>query len=494
MAQRRQVPRPRHLFPEAAAFLIDVRRSALYFGFGSRAAFGRIPVWILGSLAGITAVMLTATLFFSRDPVQAAPVAAAPVEVPPVTPVFTPEPISTLPNPPVTTVPMLQPVETPIIASPPPIKNLARLTMDLERTNFDVPFDEVTVRTRSSFDQKVEIPNLTLTDLWRRAIQRSSFAAPFYSYVASAAQVSVPSPALMASEQVPLQRAPESNRDVGLLIEKSIVPLCTPGESVSYEITLINVSLKTIEQVVVRERISELQRVTEVLPTAGLSDNELVWTLTSLEPGATKKLKITLVPEVAGEIFTETLVLPTTRLAATVNVRAPAPVRQPNPPQPPPQQPAPVVARPPQGTPQLKLTYTALPSLKQGDTLSMIFSLTNIGTAPADDVQLYLRLSGEFEHRYGDYVHHRVGRLEPGQTRRALLQATARTPGQGRLVTSVTMQGNETEARELRIPISSVAGNTSPSNTATPRSSVTQVRPASTRESQSILAYSPELP
>ncbi len=429
MAQRRHIPRPRHLFPETAAFLIGLRRTALYFGFGSRAAIGRIPIWIVGSLAGITCVMLTISLFFLRENAVAAPVKQAPaVQLP---------------------VPLASPTIT--VPDPVPYRNSSspNIAMDFIRTNFPFPFDEFRQFTVTSLDQAIKFPTLAGRDLWRQTIQRPASLATFASWLEIARALPANWGGLVASNQVPLQLAPDAARDLGLLIQKTPLGRGIPGESVSYDIVIINVSLKTIEQVVVREKISELHRVTEVLPSAHLSENELVWTLNSLEPGSVKRLNVTLVPEIAGEILTETLVLPTTRLSATVNVRAPEPPKV---------RPTPVeTPAEVQGAPELKLTYTSLQALKQGDILSLTFSVTNVGNAAAEDVQLYVRLSGEFEHRYGEYVHHRIGRLQPGQTRRALLQATAKEIGNARLSTSLTMQGTEAEARELKIPIAAAA-------------------------------------
>jgi len=435
---RRQIPRPRHLFPETAAFFIGLRRTLLYFGFGSRTMIGRIPVWIAGSVAGVASIMLTISLFFGvREQAQAAPLVQTPVSLPTPIPYSPPTPVMNVPEP------------EPRFAPEPVSQRAPKLAMTFDRTNFLLfPFDELAESTRSSFDQRISIPTVTTADLWRQALQRIATPRSFASWTDVARPFPTNWTGLVASNQVPLQLAPDADRDLGLMIQKTPAGRGTPGEPVQYDIVLINTSFKTIEQVIIREMISDLHQVTEVSPSAHLDNNELVWTVTSLEPGTVKRLSVTLVPETAGEIFTETIVLPTTRLSKAVNVLAP---RTPTP------QPVPAVTPvevPQQGEPLLKLTYTPLRALKQGEILSMTFAVTNIGTAPAEDVQLFVRLSGEFEHRYGEYVHHRAGRLAPGQTRRALLQATARSIGDARLSTSLTMRGVETEARDLKIPIS----------------------------------------
>lgn len=440
MADRRYIPRPRHLFPETAAFFIRLRRAALYLGFGSRAFIGHIPAWIAGASAGVASFMLAVSLFWVRDEVQAAPVVQKP-ELPQFQATDVPA---------VVTQPVVHPPSPAPVMSQPvpqvPQRKPAQLSVKLEQTNFPFPFDELHESVVTSSGGKTQIPTLPANrDLWRLTGQRASIAQPFSSYVASANGLPLIWGMLVASETVPLQLAPDASRGMGILVKKTEINSCVVGEPVSYEISLVNLSDKPIEQLMVREKISDLQRVTQVLPSASVSDNELVWTMTSFEPGAVKTLRVTLIPEIEGPIRTETRVLPASRVSRTVNIR-PRPV-----------QPVPVAPRleptPEQGAPELKLTYTSIPTLKQGDNLSMTFSISNVGTAPATDVCLYVRLSGEFEHRYGEYVQHRIAVIEPGQTRRALLQATARDAGHARLSASLTMKNWEVLGRELRVPI-----------------------------------------
>ncbi|WP_139228256.1 hypothetical protein [Planctomicrobium piriforme] len=436
MAHRPHIPRPRHLFPETAAFFILARRMALYCGFGARTAIGQVPIWIAGSLAGVMALMLTISLFFIREPVlQAAPV------------VFTePAPALQMPEPQPT---LAEPVPTPI-----PNYNRPHLFADFERTSLPFPFDEERMVTNTSTVPQPALTPSTQRDLWRLAGRRGALPEAFASYLQSATTLPFHWGTLSASDTVPLQFAPDAARGMGLLIEKPPIAPGVPGQPLTYEIIVINVSLATIEQLEIREKISEVQRVTNVLPAASVVDNELAWNLTSFEPGAVKTFQVTLIPEVQGEIFTETRIMPKSRVSASVNVHPALDTMQPAaPPQPTPVIANPIVSTVP-GAPELKLSYTSVSALKRGDVLSMTFSVTNIGTAAADDVLLYVRLSGEFEHRYGEFVQHRIGHLEPGQTRRALLQATARTPGDARLATSLKMGDLEAEARELKIPIS----------------------------------------
>lgn len=278
----------------------------------------------------------------------------------------------------------------------------------------------------------------------------------FASYLTRAAGLPANRQPLVAADVVstPLEFPPL--RAMGIVVEKTGDMRGSPHEPLTYQIVVRNTSDAMIENLGIHERISALARVTEVLPAAGVSGEELVWNLESLPPNASRTFLITLVPETDGQIETVTRIIPTSRVSAVVRVRAaasPAPTVLPALPQTAPT-PEPLIQSVP-GAPALRLTYTEVKPLKQGDTLSMIFAVTNVGTAAADDVILFVRLSGEFEHRYGEFVKHQIGTLQPGQARRALLQATARDPGNAHLDASLTMQGTEKEARELKIPIQS---------------------------------------
>ncbi|WP_437186443.1 hypothetical protein SH668x_003595 [Planctomicrobium sp. SH668] len=445
MSQRQRIPRPRHLFPELSALLIEWKRSHIRIRRSIRNAIGTVPVWVTGSVAGIASVMLTISLFFVHEPVlQAASVSSIP------TPVITPPPV-------------VEPEPTPAFISK------AQLSAEFVRTYFPFSFDPNHLTVRSSRDQKIESPQLNaaadwMNDRWTKSVSRLHQPTPFDSYLIAAAGLPSTWHPMLASNVVTIPLTSPPSLDMGILVDKSVLGTATPGDPITYEIRVYNSTGRTIERLDLREWISEAQRVTAVEPPAGVDRNDLVWNVQNITPGETKSFRITLIPEGVGEIQTVTELIPTSRIGAVVAVSParviPEPVRTPDPdpiPESIPASPAPEEYVPseavPAGKPELRLTYTEVKPLREGETLSMIFTVSNVGTAPAEEVQLFVHLTGEFEHRYGDFVKHQIGVLPAGQSRRALLQAVARDPGEAKLDVSLKSGGSEKAGRELRVPI-----------------------------------------
>lgn len=429
VSKPQRIPRPRHLFPELAGFFIEWKRTNLRATRSLRRAIGHVPIWVTGSLAGIAGIMLAISLFFVQEHRLQA---AATVSTPPAStpPTFEPEP-----------TPAIMPVIAP--------KPNPRLSASLLVTHFPFEFDENRISTTTSTPfQSENFASLRYgDDPWRIAQTRSQLTPEFHSYLLRAAGMQTTWPKLTASEIVPDPPESPALRIQGVRVEKSGDMNGTPHEPLTYQLVVRNTSPFLIENVSIREQISSIARVTDVIPAAGVAGNELVWNIDQLSPDAARTFQITLMPEREGIIETMTQVIPTSRVSAVVQVQNPA---RPAEPARPVQQPAPA------GAPELRLTYTEVKPLKQGDILSMIFAVENVGTAPAQDVVLYVRLSGQFEHRYGEFVKHTIGTLPPGQMRRALLQATARDPGDAQLNASLTMGGVEIESRHLNTPIQSM--------------------------------------
>jgi hypothetical protein len=423
LGKRVRIPRPRQVFPEVAAVLIECQRTWLRVVRTVRRAIGQIPAWTAGAVAGILGIMLAISLFFIRDPVQAAPV-------------------SSLSGP----SQILEPA-VPFSGALSP-GGRPNLVIDSVRTGFFPEWDEtrfltLTSKPRISAQQMQQLS----TDGWRLASMQRETSGPFRSYLQAQQHVQAPQVEwVTAAETVPGVQAPASRLGLGILLEKHLPERSVAGQPLSYEIIVSNLLDHAIENIAISEELSSLSRVTDVVPSAEIRGNALVWNFSRLPPRAVRVLKVTLVPDVTGELFTSTKALSASRVAASARVAGKtAPARTPAPPA--------VPAAPPAGAPKLKLSYTPIQTLRPGDTLSLIFSVSNVGTAPAEDIELYVRLSGEFEHRDGDFVRHRIPRLAPGESRRALLQATAKTTGDGQLSTSLTMQGRQADARQLAVPI-----------------------------------------
>jgi hypothetical protein len=411
------------VFPEVAAVLIECQRTRLHITRSLRRAVGHIPAWTAGAVAGVLGILLAISLFFIRDPLQAAPVSVVSPQLSLDQPVVPPS------------YPWISPGGRP------------NLVIDSAWTRFFPDWDETRLLTLNSRPKVSAAQLQQLSDGgWRLASAFHRIAQPFLSYIQQRGPAETPSVEwVAAADTLPASFPPGSHLGMGILLEKRSPEKSVAGQPVSYEIVITNLLDGAIENIAISEELSSLSRVTDVVPPADIRGNALVWNFSRLPPRAVRVLKVTLVPDVTGELFTRTTAISASRIAASAHVGSKIV----------PSKPAPETSSP--GVPKLKLSYTPIQGLKQGETLSMIFSVTNVGTAVAEDVELYVRLSGEFEHRDGEFVRHRIHRLAPGETRRALLQATARTSGNGQLLTSLTMQGQQAEARQLAVPIRAMA-------------------------------------
>ena len=422
MSDHDRIPRPRDLFPEVAAVLIQSRRGTYVLTRRLQAAIGHVPVWTAGACAGVAGTMLAALLFFLTDPkveaasesiVEIEPTLAAPVDEPVPTPVPTPAPIASMEQP--------------------------ELKLWLDRTALPVGWDpdrRVTSTSGASAALKtLQATAIAINDGWSSA-SGSRLPSGFQPYQPPTTSGDLISASPVSRDHLPPGQFPMDQLSMGLIVDKSAID-AVAGMEARYQIRLINNGPR-IESLLVRERLPDLSRVTRVVPDASFDQGELVWTLGPLEQGAIRTFEVTIVPDQPGQLVTQTTVLPTSTVAASafVQQRPVAPVEEPKP-----------------GTPRLLLSYTEVKGLQQGDDLSMIFSVSNVGTAEANDVRLFVRFSENFRHRYGDHVKHVIPRIEPGKTHRAILRATAENAGPGRLDTSLTMQGTEQESRIMTIPI-----------------------------------------
>jgi hypothetical protein len=412
-----------------AAIVIQSRREWLHGTRGLRRLIGSIPLWTAGAFAGVAGSMLAALLFFLADPrVEAASSTTFDSQ-----PTFTP---------------LLE--ITPAVLSRSSTLSAPKLTANLDRTRLPDDWDDSFTVTATSQPnaESLRLSVAAIHDVWKRFKLRGISSFPFQPYVSAAVEKPA-SATVVSSEFVATDEAHPAARRMGLTLEKHVLNVGETGKFLMYQIRVRNSSDRSLDNVVVREWISAIERVSAADPPAVVSGNELVWDLGELPPGAPQVLNVSIVPDQPGRLETETVVVPTSRVGASVAVRAS------DPPEVLPEVPArrvPENSTAPQA-PEIKLSASDVGVLQTGETLSMTFSVMNVGNAPAEDVALHVQLSDEFQHRYGKSVKHLISRLEPGETRRALLLAVARDGGTGELSASLTLGGTEQASHEIRVPI-----------------------------------------
>ncbi|MCA9089632.1 MAG: hypothetical protein KDA90_13490 [Planctomycetaceae bacterium] len=431
MPARGRIPRPKHLFPDLAAIYFTLRRWGLRVERFFHEDAGWYPAWTIGAVSGAAGLMLAVLLFVWSDP---APVA--------VTEVTTPAPLVS---------------EQPAEAEPVPASR-SSLMVDVVRTRLPEAWDQLAVETIVSRPHlhEINLAALNLSDQWQATSLDRLSVPRFEPYFLRLHDLPVTPVLVTASNEVDAQRPVASGRLAGLEIEKVMSATASVGTPYTYWIFVRNVSGDVIPSVTVRERLSALHRISAVEPVAQVEADELVWRLNQLPPGDLRKLTVTLLPDQVTEVASETSLDATTAVGASAYVRQPSnSVPEPRP------MPMPEPVSP--GRPDLRLTVSEAGRLRQGDLLSLVFEVSNAGTAAAEDVVIKVDLSPEFQHRYGKSVQHQITRLEPGQTHRALLQAVATQVGAGQLSTLLTMRGDLQESAEVPVPIRPGSSDPEPS-------------------------------
>ena len=463
MPTRGRVPRPKHLFPEVAAVYFTLRRWGLRAErfFYERA--GWYPIWTVGALSGTLGLMLTVMLFVFHVPVEATGKSVT-------------QPLAIAPQP------------DPVIVSPPVESTLLR-----PRATLDVSIQRVALVNGSDFTtvahshvKPVARSPFTPPDPWQLALQRPGKIPLFEPYLLTTQKFPVSPVLVTASNQYDVLRPVAATRMAGIQIDKVMTATASLGEPYTYIIRVHNVSQDVIPNVEIRERVSALHRVSHVQPDAHVEADELVWHLNQLPAGDLQELKVTLLPDQITEINSETSLAAISRIGAVAHVTPPALVPEPVVPEPiipplmptpesepvvpevfpldppiapilAPQEPEPVVEpmlepAPPMA-PDLRFEVSQSGVLKRGETLSLVYEVTNVGNAAAENVVINVDLSPEFQHRFGKSVQHRIERLEPGKTHKAILKAVASEVGTGELSAELTLKGTRQEQSKVSVPV-----------------------------------------
>ncbi|MCA8992881.1 MAG: hypothetical protein KDA88_12910 [Planctomycetaceae bacterium] len=466
MPKHGRVPRPKHIFPQTAAAYFTVRQSLLWVERFFHEDAGWFPVWTIGAASGTAGLMLAVLLFIFHDP--AAAVGTTDIPENSVTSVeIEPEPTPAEPQAPTADV-------VPIIFPP----SRSHLTLGIERLRMQSPWDDrdFVATTMSRPPERVQLPFGVPTP-WSQSLARTNVEPRFEPYFQSTGHYPASPVVVAASNRVNVLQPVGHSKLPGLRVEKLMSATATIGDPFTYIIQVKNVSGDVIPSVEVRERISTLHRVEQVEPAAHVEADELVWHLNQMPAGDVRELRITVRPDEQREVTSETSFSAVTRIAATSHVipgqvtedviPTAVPLRiQPVEPQPlvpevvpvtplpdPPILPDFAPAAEPELRPELELKVSEVGVLHRGETLSLLFEVTNIGTSPAENVVINVALSKEFQHRFGEYVEHRIERLEPGKTHQAKLKAIARKEGSGQLATELTMKGTPQETTAFDVAI-----------------------------------------
>ncbi len=246
----------------------------------------------------------------------------------------------------------------------------------------------------------------------------------------------------------------QSEKAPTLLIKKSVPKVLSPDEPLTYIITVTNNGDEPVESATVEEFVSDINRVVDCEPRAMVSPDygHLIWDLSQIQPGETRHLSVTIQPDKRRPITQDTLVtFSSAPIIAETLIRETQPELPVVPVEPEPEPVVPTVIpeavkRPAiAGRPKLVIQFDPPNAVKVGQELEAYYTVTNVGTADATGIRLLVEVPAQLRHRSGELVEHKISRLTPNESRRALFAALAE--GSGRLPLNWTLEANELDTQ-----------------------------------------------
>jgi hypothetical protein len=126
--------------------------------------------------------------------------------------------------------------------------------------------------------------------------------------------------------------SPESlfsrRRQPAVAVEKFAPATAAMGQPLQYALIVTNLGAERLASVTVRERVSAIERVSNVHPSANVVGDELVWDVAELRPGEHRRLQVELLPDKPRALAQTTTVAVTTGVAAVSDAHQPRPAFQ----------------------------------------------------------------------------------------------------------------------------------------------------------------------
>jgi uncharacterized repeat protein (TIGR01451 family) len=189
---------------------------------------------------------------------------------------------------------------------------------------------------------------------------------------------------------------PSTPQQAQLTIEKQAPPDAALGQELIYSIVVRNVGRSDARNVVVEDLVPKGTELQGTDPQAHMTpDKKLVWKLGAMTPGASRTIRIKVIPKEAGQIGS----------VATVSFEAA------------------VASRTIITAPQLQLALNGPQEVRVGEKAPYTFNLTNSGSADASNVYVRNIIPAGFEHPAAQQrngvtdIEYEVGTLRKGESR-----------------------------------------------------------------------------
>ncbi len=446
MPRKGRLVQPRHIFPWIAAPYIEMLRILWRIERFFFLPIRYLQAWTVSAIFGVFGVLFSVALFIPNlTKVDAAPGAIRPV-------FFDRDDMPIIPD---------DQLVLPAGYAPDP----AKLSFEMERTYLE---DRQGNRlTQYDLDQRITtqsqvVPpkrsSLPQRDAWTRFIQRrvETDEPPMQSYVQMArerdAQLPreipdyVYDPGVTGARDL-MQKSPT------LLIEKNVPKVHSPDEPLTYAITITNNGTEPVESTLVEEYLSDINRVIDCDPPAMVASQNghvhLIWEQAELLPKESREMRVTIRPDKRRPISEDTLVSFTSAPVIAETLVRESQREQPAEPDPEPVVPEvipePVVRPVAPGRPKLVIQFDPPQAVKVGEELQAYYTVENVGTADATGIRLLVEVPPQLRHRFGELVDHKISRLAPNESRRALFAALAE--GAGRLPLHWTLEADDLDTQ-----------------------------------------------
>ena len=439
MPRKGRLVQPRHIFPWVAAPYIELLRVLWRIERFFFLPIRYLQAWTISAIFGVMGVLFSIALFIPRlaqTEVQASPGNHS--------------------------RPLINRHDLPIIREEDQVfpegyvTGPAELSVRMERTQVE-DFDQLELITTHSKALLPKRSSIAFRDAWSRHLfqQSEPEAQPLQSYLRQARVHATPVAPLIpeytfdpasGASPAPMEQAPT------LLISKSVPQVRSPDEPLTYIISITNNGQEPVESATVEEYVSDINRVIDCEPRAAVSPDygHLIWDLAQLQPGEERHLSVTIQPDKRRAIAQDTLVsFSSAPIIAETLVRQSQPELPALPAEPEPVVPEVIpeqVTRPASpGRPKLVIEFDPPNVVQVGEEVEAYYTVTNVGTADATGIRLLVEVPTQLRHRFGELVEHKISRLAPHESRRALFAALAE--GSGRLPLNWTLEANELDTQ-----------------------------------------------
>jgi len=220
-------------------------------------------------------------------------------------------------------------------------------------------------------------------------------------------------------------QSPRGLQKPRLTIEKQAPNRSVLGEPMVYRIVVKNVGRIPAHKVVVTDRVPKGATLSGTIPRAELDNSTLIWQLGTIKPGQQQKIAVKVIPTSEGEIGSIATVNFASEIAAATQV----------------------------SSPHLQITLAAPGQVYVGQTVTLQFTISNMGTGSATGVVVRNLIPNGLQHAKGNDLEYDVGTIPAGQQKTVTLNLAAKQAGQVINRAIVTAEGGVTAETQAELVI-----------------------------------------